>query len=576
MTPVQASTIPLFSRNKDVVVESVTGSGKTLSFVLPVLQHISNRLYGTGDGPVDPVKKGHMLAIVVSPTRELASQIQSVFDSVLQYLPEDKTRISTQLVVGSLSSIREDLERFLASRSQIIIATPGRLQDLLASSKVSTSSVEIAVLDEADKLLDMSFEADVISILKQLPKQRRTGLFSATLSAAGDRVFRTGMMNPVRIAVKSKSSPKAAPTSLTIQYMLVDAERKFTTFLELVRKFRFKKCIVYFPTCASVKHFYNMISVLEKFPIKFHSLHGQLATNARLKTLQSFTDGDSTEIKHVLMTTDVAARGIDIPDVDLVIQLDPPTDPDVFLHRCGRTGRANKAGRAVVMLDKSSKEVDFVNFMEVKNVEMSEMSAPDVEDFHSDFQTKVEKFMLSDRARHEIAVKSYVGFVRYYQKHIATSIFRMQLLDYLGTAKMYGLLRLPKMPETKYIANEKMPENGWLTSEEFNMDKYAYADAAKEKARLENMEADKLKKITDAKTRKLLKKKNESWSTKVDTKETKATRRLKNKRKREAIEKQIMEESSDEEATQEDWKDIVRQNKKLKATSGLQGSFEGL
>lgn len=577
MTPVQASTIPLFSKNKDVVVELVTGSGKTLAFVLPVLQHASNRLHGTAESEPEPVRRGHMLAVVVSPTRELASQIQSVFESVLEFLPEEKTRINTQLVVGSLLSVREDLDKFLTGRTHIIIATPGRLLDLLKSAKVSTASVEVAVLDEADKLLDMSFEADVVSILKQLPKQRRTGLFSATLSAAGDRVFRTGLLNPVKIAVKSRASAKASPTSLTIQYMLVDPEKKLTTFLKLASTYRFKKCIVYFPTCTSVKHFYNMLSVVKDLPIKFYSLHGQLTTSARLKTLQGFTNAESGDSQHVLMTTDVAARGIDIADVDLVVQLDPPTDPDVFLHRCGRTGRANRAGRALVMLNKDSREEDYIEFMKVKGVDMTELESPNVDSdgFHDKFQKKVATYMLEDRARHEAAVKSYVAFVRYYQKHIASSIFRMQSLDYLGIAKMYGLLRFPKMPETRYIDNEKMPENGWLTSEILDMDKYAYADAAKEKSRLENMEAEKQKKITDAKARKLLKKKNEAWSTKVETKETKTVRRLKNKRKRDAIEKKIMEESSSDEDAQEDWKDIVRQNKKQK-NSMMQGSFDGL
>lgn len=581
MTPVQASTIPLFSGNKDVVVESVTGSGKTLAFAIPVLQHISNRMHGTVDSDEKPeaIKKGHMLAVVISPTRELANQIQAVFDSILQYLPEDLPQIRTQLVVGSLATIREDLNTFLTSRNHIIIATPGRLLDLLASQKVFTSSVEVAVLDEADKLLDMSFEADVVSILKQLPKQRRTGLFSATLSAAGDRIFRTGMINPVKIAVKSKSSAAAAPTSLTIQYMLTEPEKKLTSFIKLVNDYRFKKCIVYFPTCNSVKHFYNMFEILDKDserPIKFYSLHGQLTTNSRLKTLLSFTDGDSSAKKHVLMTTDVAARGIDIPDVDLVVQLDPPTDPDVFLHRCGRTGRANKVGRAIVMLNKESREEDYIDFMEVKGVAMSEMEAPDVGEFHKIFQEKVKNYMLADRARHEAGVKSYVAFVKYYTKHLASSIFRMQTLDYLGIAKMYGLLRLPKMPETRHISNEKMPEDGWLIPEALDMDKYAYADKAKEESRLQNMEAEKQKKIKDAKARKLFKKQNESWSSKLETKEGKAVRREKNKRKREAIEKQLMEEPSDDESTQVDWKDMVRQNKKSKVSSGMQGSFDDL
>lgn len=576
MTPVQASTIPLLSGNKDVVVEAVTGSGKTLAFAIPVLQKISQRLYALdkeGQLP-EPVKKGHMLAVILSPTRELARQIQSVFDSILQYLPENLTPIKTQLLVGSISTVREDFETYTSIKPFILIATPGRLLDFLGHSAVKTNSVEIAILDEADKLLDISFVSDVTTILKKLPKQRRTGLFSATLSSAGDSIFKTGMNNPVKVAVKSKSSKNAAPASLSINFMVLDAEKKITSLITILRTYRFKKCIVYFPTCLSVKYFYDAFQrLMDAEEVKLVSLHGQLATKSRIKALEKFSDGDSHSFKHVLMTTDVAARGIDIPDVDLVIQLDPPTDPNVFLHRCGRTGRANKVGQAIVMFNENSTEINYVDFMEVKGVIMTEIDPPVVEQ-HGDIQKEFRKFLLEDRARHEMGVQSYVGFIRYYSKHMASSIFRLSNFDYLGMAKAYGLMRLPKMPETRHIPTENMPEHGWL-GEEIDMDKYEYADPLKEKVRVETMEEVKQKKISDAKRRKELNKKNDAWSTKVDTKESRQERREKMKRKREAIEKQIMEESSEEEDVI-DWKDEIRSAKKSKNNSGMQGNFDDL
>ncbi|KAG7192222.1 ATP-dependent rRNA helicase spb4 [Scheffersomyces spartinae] len=587
MTPVQASAIPLFSQNKDVVVEAVTGSGKTLAYAIPVLQKVSTRMYSVseGDDAPEPVKKGHMLAMVIAPTRELASQIQSVFDLILKYLPDDKKNISTQLLVGSLTSVRQDIELFVDNRHQILIGTPGRLLDFMKSKYVHTSSLEIAVLDEADKLLDLSFETDVVLILKQLPKQRRTGLFSATISTAGDSIFRTGMNNPVKVVVKSKNpavttGSGSAPASLSIKYMMINSEDKILSLIELLTQYHYKKAIVYFPTCTSVKYFYNVFhNLLLKNLLLFYSLHGQLQTKARLKTLEAFTNDNSLVNKSVLMTTDVAARGIDIPDVDLVIQLDPPTDPAVFLHRCGRTGRANKVGRAIVMLNNNTREEDYIGFMEVKGLILSEETAPKIpKDFRINFNTKLRQYLLDDRARHELSIKAYVGFMKYYSKHVASSIFRLQSFDYLGMAKSYGLLRLPKMPETKYIPNELIPEGGWL-GDPVDLDNYAYADKQKETVRVENLEADKLKMINDAKKRKELKKKNEAWSTKVESKETKQERREKMKRKRDAIEKQILEkDSSDEEEVKEDWKDIVRSNKKKKTTSssGMQGSFDDL
>ena len=603
MTPVQASTIPLLSGNKDVVVEAVTGSGKTLSFVIPVLQKISDRLYkpdSDGDLP-EPIKRGHMLSIVLSPTRELANQIQTVFNQVLQYLPEDDNynnksrRIGTQLLVGSIGNVRDDLNQFLQNQPHILIGTPGRILEFLGSSQsIKTSSLEIVILDEADKLLDFLFEKDVINILKKLPKQRRTGLFSATISSAGNTIFRTGMNNPVKVQVKSKNylgEQSNSPKSLQLSYMLINPELKITNLLTILSKYQYKKAIVYFPTCTSVKHFYQIFNKIYQNhppatdgeePLKFFSLHGQLNTKSRLKTLDNFTQGDINLYKHILMTTDVAARGIDIPDVDLVIQIDPPTDPNVFLHRCGRTGRANKVGRAIVMLNDNSQEEDYIGFMEVKGILLSKQdSIPAVKNFHSDFQKKLRKYMLEDRARHELAVKSYVGFIRYYSKHVASSIFRLATLDYLAIAKMYGLLRLPKMPETKYIDNTLMPTDGWL-GDVIDMDKYSYADKVQEQIRLENLEKDKLQKIQNAKRRKELKIKNEAWSSKLERKENKLDRKEKLKRKREAIEKQIMEEalSGDDEGEEEvveDWKDMVRKNKKKqKNDSSIQGSFDDL
>lgn len=587
MTPVQASTIPLFSANKDVVVEAVTGSGKTLAFVIPVLQKLSQRLYELDEEGKLPsnaqLGRGKMFGVIISPTRELASQIQSVFESVIQYLPDTLSPIKTQLLIGSLSTVREDVEHFLTRKPQLLIGTPGRILDFLGSANVKTSDVEIAVLDEADKLLDIGFEKDVVNILNKLPKQRRTGLFSATISSAGDSIFRTGMANPVKVVVKSKNSSKQnnvnSPASLYISYMTVLPEYKLVTMLKLLTNYQYKKAIVYFPTCASVKHFYNVLHYYKQPNLKFHSLHGQLTAKPRLKTLKAFADGDTFQDKHILMTTDVAARGIDIPDVDLVIQIDPPTDPDVFLHRCGRTGRANKVGQAIVMLNQDSREEAYVDFMEVKGVLMKVMDPPEISTEGKDLElvNTIRKFMLEDRARHETAIKAYVGFVKYYSKHMASSIFRMSSLDYLGIAKMYGLLRLPKMPETRYIANEKMPEDGWL-GEVIEMDTYAYADENKEKSRVENLEEDKKKKIEDAKKRKEFKKRNEAWSSKSEHKEVKSVRRDKMKRKREAIEKQLMEESSDnEEETQDDWKEVVRNNKKKRANqSNMQGSFDDL
>jgi len=225
MTPVQASTMPLFMGNKDVVVEAVTGSGKTLAFLIPIVERLL-RLDG-------PLEKHHIAAIVISPTRELASQTYGVLNSLLNFhgpsasmAPEIKSTerppdtgslppansesvpgIVPQLLTGGSVPPNEDLKTFLKHSPNLLISTPGRLLELLSSPHVHCpqSSFEVLVLDEADRLLDLGFKEDIQKILGKLPKQRRTGLFSASVSEAVDQIVRVGLRNPVKITVKVRS-----------------------------------------------------------------------------------------------------------------------------------------------------------------------------------------------------------------------------------------------------------------------------------------------------------------------------------------------------------------------------------
>lgn len=216
MTPVQAATIPLFRRNVDVVVEAVTGSGKTLSYLIPVIDKILRA--------DESQKQHHVSAIIVSPTRELANQIYDVLTTqilpfhppsaeILPLLKDDEEKrtiksepvIVPQLLIAGLTKPRADLSFFVRKSPNVIIATPGRLAELLSSPLVKTSNLEVLVMDEADRLLDLGFKPQLNTILGLLPKQRRTGLFSASMSEAVSELIRAGLRNPQRIAVTVKS-----------------------------------------------------------------------------------------------------------------------------------------------------------------------------------------------------------------------------------------------------------------------------------------------------------------------------------------------------------------------------------
>ena len=577
MTPVQASTIPMLAGNKDVVVDSVTGSGKTAAFVIPVLEKVVKEEANTSK-----FKKAHFHSLIIAPTRELSRQIESVVLSFLEHYPSDLFPIKCQLLVGTNeATVRDDVSNFLRNRPQILIGTPGRVLDFLQMPAVKTSACSMVVMDEADRLLDMSFIKDTEKILRLLPKQRRTGLFSATMRSAGSDIFKTGLRNPVSITVNSKNQ---APSSLKLNYCVVNPAEKLQLLVSILNNYKFKKCIVYFPTCVSVSYFYSFIQYLGKRNIlvnevEVFSLHGKLQTSARTKTLTAFTDSLSNS---VLFTTDVAARGIDIPDVDLVIQLDPPTNTDMFMHRCGRTGRANRVGKAITFLNEGREE-DFIPFMQVKNVELEELDL-EVKGITTNFYEDFRNWILEDRDRFDKGVKAYVAFIKYYSNHSATSIFRLQSLDYVGIAKLYGLFRLPKMPEiTKYLATEKQegifPGN-WLVDPPVNMDEYKYKDKKREKESQETLKNISL--INDKKKLKSeLKKKNLAWSDKTLTKERKLERKEKMSLKRKAIEEELkaeeLDENAEEERIKEDWKEIVLQNKRKKVSSkAIQGTFDDL
>lgn len=587
MTPVQASTIPLLTGNKDVVVDSVTGSGKTLAFVIPILERITSELTN--------LKKGHFHTLILSPTRELAKQIQMVIQTFLEQYPEElnaKFPLRSQLIVGSDSqNVRDDITHILENKPAILIGTPGRILDLFQDPKIKTTSCNMCILDEADRLLDSSFLNDIERILRILPKQRRTGLFSATIKSAGNDIFKTGLRNPVKITVNSKI---AAPSTISFNYCLVTPQEKFLQLLHLLNNYRFKKCIVYFPTCISVQFFYSFVTFLQQHhkqylsdDIEIYSLHGKLQTSSRMKTLNKFTE---SLMYSVLFTTDVAARGIDIPDVDLVIQMDPPTDTDHFLHRCGRTGRLNKIGKAITFINKGREE-DYINFMEVKNIILTpanDLLLQDPEEPSDAFYQITKNWLLKDRARFDHAVRSYVAYIRYYSNHSASSIFRLQTLDYVGLCKMYGLFRLPRMPEITKNFKDVDPSkpngkitfgDGWLVDPPIDIDNFKYSDPKREESRLKDLA--NLAKINDKKKLKFeLKKKNMAWSNNSSTKEEKTKRREKMQLKRKAIEEEIAKngdnESSDDEINN-DWKnEILESRKKRKQNNDVQGQFDDL
>ncbi|XP_034646481.1 ATP-dependent RNA helicase DDX55 isoform X1 [Trachemys scripta elegans] len=523
MTPVQSATIPLFMNNKDVAAEAVTGSGKTLAFVIPILEILLRQ--------EEKLKKMQVGAIVITPTRELAVQIDEVLSHFTKHFPQ----FSQILLIGGRNPI-EDIEKFKEHGGNIIIATPGRLEDMfrrkadgldLASC---VKSLDVLVLDEADRLLDMGFEASLNTILDFLPKQRRTGLFSATQTQEVENLVRAGLRNPVRISVKEKgvaaSSTQKTPTRLENYYMICKADEKFNQLVHFLRQHKQEKHLVFFSTCACVEYYGKALESLVK-NVKIMCIHGKMK-HKRNKIFTEFRKLPSG----ILVCTDVMARGIDIPEVNWVLQYDPPSSASAFVHRCGRTARIGHLGSALVFL--LPMEESYVNFLSInQKCPMQEMKPlKNV----VDVLPKLKRLALADRAMFEKGMKAFVSCVQAYAKHECNLIFRIKDLDFASFARGFALLRMPRMPELKgKCFSDFVPVS-------IDTDSIPFKDKNREKQRQKLLEQQRKERQENEGKRKFIR--NKAWS-KQKAKKEKKKKKMTTKRRREEgsdIEDEEMEE----------------------------------
>ncbi|XP_008285566.1 ATP-dependent RNA helicase DDX55 [Stegastes partitus] len=508
MTPVQSACIPLFMSNKDVAAEAVTGSGKTLAFVIPIIELLLKR--------EEKLKKMQVGALVVTPTRELALQISEVMEQFIQKFPQ-----FTQILLIGGSNPIEDVEKFKNQGANIVIATPGRLEDMFRRKSdgldlaSSVKSLDVLVLDEADRLLDMGFEASLNTILSYLPKQRRTGLFSATQTQELEKLVRAGLRNPVRITVKEKglaatAAAQKTPSRLSNYYTICRSEDKFNNLVAFLRQHKHEKHLVFFSTCACVEYYGRALEVLVK-KVTVHCIHG------KMKNKRNSIFADFRTLKSgILVCTDVMARGIDIPDVNWVLQYDPPSSASAFVHRCGRTARIGNYGNALVFL--LPMEESYVNFLSINQKCPLQQMNP-VSDV-VDVLPKVKAMALADRAMFDRGMRAFVSYVQAYAKHECSLIFRVKDLDFASLARGFALLRMPKMPE---LRGKTFPQ---FTKETVDTDTIRYKDKNREKQRQ--------KMLAELKDKVILPKrkfeKNKAWSKQKTKKERRKKKDAKRKR----------------------------------------------
>jgi ATP-dependent RNA helicase RhlE len=320
-TPIQSEAIPLALAGRDLIGSAQTGTGKTAAFVLPILQRLS-------DGP-----RGALRALVLVPTRELAEQVAASIRAYGRH-----THLKGAAVYGGVGM--EPQTRALRHGADIVVATPGRLLDHMERGHVDFARLEVLVLDEADRMLDMGFAPDVRRILKELPEERQTMLFSATVSPEVDALARRAMNGHASVEIGRRAQPAEGIEHVIVA---VDKLQKRGALAAILKAKPAGQTLIFTRTKFGAD---KLVTSLRREGITANALHGDKAQSNRTRTLEQFRSGAA----EILIATDIAARGIDVDGIRMVVNFDVPTDPEVYVHRVGRTARAGAQGVAVTLI----------------------------------------------------------------------------------------------------------------------------------------------------------------------------------------------------------------------------------
>lgn len=432
MTDIQAKSLPLSLQGRDVLGAARTGSGKTLAFLIPILERLYRAKWGANDG---------LGALVISPTRELAIQI---FD-VLRKMGVFHT-YSAGLVIGG-KDLKQEQDRL--ARMNILVATPGRLlQHMDQTAGFDCSNVQLLVLDEADRILDMGFANTLNAIVENLPKQRQTLLFSATQTKKVKDLARLSLNDPEYVAVREDVNAEEddgtggglTPKNLIQHYMVVPLEQKLDMLFSFLRTHTKSKMLVFFSSCSQVKFAHETFCKLRP-GLSLLALHGK---QKQAKRLQIFTE--FTRTSHAaLFATDIAARGLDFPAVDWVIQIDAPEDVDTYVHRVGRTARYQAKGNSLLFV-LPNEENAMADRLSDKKIAVNKIKPR--ESKTQSIQNQLQSFLFQDPELKHLGQKAFISYVRSVHLQKDKKIFDVLALPLETFATSLGL---PGAPKVKFV-----------------------------------------------------------------------------------------------------------------------------
>eukprot|EP01098_Paradermamoeba_levis_P016675 TRINITY_DN913_c0_g1_i1.p1 TRINITY_DN913_c0_g1~~TRINITY_DN913_c0_g1_i1.p1 ORF type:complete len:649 (+),score=239.32 TRINITY_DN913_c0_g1_i1:128-2074(+) len=419
MTLIQEKTIPSLLAGKDLLGAAKTGSGKTLAFLIPAVELLIKAKFlprnGTG-------------VLIISPTRELSLQIYGVARDLLKF-----TTQTHGIVIGGANR-KAEAEK-LEKGVNLLVSTPGRLLDHLQNTRgFVIKNLRCLIIDEADRILEIGFEEELHQIIKLLPKERQTILFSATQTKNVDDLARLSFQTkPLYIGVDDHRLVATAE-GLEQGYVIVNSENRFLLLFTFLKKNLNKKIIVFFSSCNAVKFYSELLNYVD---IPVLDLHGKQKQQKRTNTFFEFGNAKTG----ILLCTDVAARGLDIPQVDWIIQYDPPDDPKEYIHRVGRTARAGNKGKALLML--LPQELGFLRYLKQAKVPLNEYEFPQSKILN--VQSQLEKLVEKNYYLYRSARDAYRSYLLAYISHSHKEIFNAHNLDLQQVAKSFGFSVPPKV-----------------------------------------------------------------------------------------------------------------------------------
>ncbi|KAH7159763.1 P-loop containing nucleoside triphosphate hydrolase protein [Dactylonectria estremocensis] len=422
LTDVQAGAIPLALKGNDILGAAKTGSGKTLAFLVPVLEKLYRAQWTEFDG---------LGALIISPTRELAVQIFEVLRKIGRH-----HAFSAGLVIGG-KSLKEEAERL--DRMNILVCTPGRmLQHLDQTAGFDANNLQLLVLDEADRIMDMGFQSAVDALVEHLPKERQTLMFSATQSKKVSDLARLSLKDPEYVSVH-EAAATATPTNLAQHYIVTPLPEKLDTLYGFIKANLKSKIIVFLSSGKQVRFVYESFRHMQPGIPLLH-LHGRQKQIARLEITSRFTAAKQS----CLFATDVVARGIDFPAVDWVIQADCPEDADTYIHRVGRTARFESKGRAVIFLEPSEEE-GMLKRLEQKKIPIQKVNVKEKK--KKSIKDQLQSMCFQNPDLKYLGQKAFISYTRSIHLQKDKDVFKFKKLDLDGFAASLGL---PGTPQIKF------------------------------------------------------------------------------------------------------------------------------